>query len=108
MSEVIVSQADIQALSRKMGELGDVLTEKEQTLLLAVFKLAGEAISSRMQGQAGGIQTEAAGRQMLRPAAASSLSKGFVGAFEAIGAREMTLRPGWEQAAGGVGIGVVW
>lgn len=104
-----IKQEDLAALARKLDELGDVLTEKEQALLLAVFKLAGKEINDRVRASTsgGGSQTESGrGVAIARPSGA--LSSGFKDAFVSVGTADFNLRGGLDEAAGGVGIGVVY
>ena len=105
-----ITQEDLAALARKLDELGDVLTEKEQTLLLAVFKLAGKEINDRVRASAsagGGSQTES-GRGLAVARPSGRLSAGFKDAFVPVGMADFNLRGGLDEAAGGVGIGVVY
>jgi hypothetical protein len=48
-TDIKIKQDDIDALSRKLDELGEVLTPKERGILLAVFMLA----SAQLAKQAG-------------------------------------------------------
>lgn len=112
MAEQSVSPAELSALAKKLDELGDVLTEKERSLLLAVFKLAATTIESRLQGASTGAggQTES-GRRAMGPGSQSALpalSEGFRNAFRPLGNRDFALRDNLSAAAGGVGIGVVY
>jgi hypothetical protein len=102
----MIKQGDLEALARKLDELADVLTEKEKALLLAVFKLAGQAIEDRVHaGSSTGSQTESAGAPVLDRAA---LSAGFRNAFQSVGNADFNLRSITDEAASGVGIGVVY
>jgi hypothetical protein len=47
MSEITMSQADIDALAGKLDGLADQLSADEQALLLAVFEVAGAAIEAQ-------------------------------------------------------------
>ncbi|CCV14639.1 hypothetical protein [Mesorhizobium sp. STM 4661] len=107
MADQAVTQADLAKLAKKLDEVADVLTDKERTLLLAVFKLAGEAIAARVQGAPSDGEKESGS---IRASAARStvLSDGFKGAFQSIGTADFNLRSGIEDVASGVGIGVVW
>jgi hypothetical protein len=111
MADQVVTQAEINSLAQKLDELGDVLSEKERAVLLAIFKLAGNAISARVQGGAGGGQTESGGLGPRAPGGMSggpALSAGFRGAFQSLGSTDFNLRTDLSRAAGGVGIGVVY
>jgi hypothetical protein len=111
MAELSVSPADLSALSKKLDDLGDVLTDKERSLLLAVFKLAATAIQSRVQGASGGAsQQTGTGPQTEsgRLASVPALSEGFRNAFKPLGNADFALRDNLSNAAGGVGIGVVY
>jgi hypothetical protein len=55
-TDIKIKQDDIDALARKLDELGEVLTPKERGILLAVFKLA----SAQLAKQAG-KESESAG-----------------------------------------------
>ncbi|WP_409328860.1 hypothetical protein [Trujillonella humicola] len=105
-----ITQGDLAALARKLDELGDVLTEKEQTLLLAVFRLAGKEINDRVRASASsgsGSQTES-GRAVAAARTTGRLSAGFKDAFVPVGTADFNLRGGLDEVAGGVGIGVVY
>jgi hypothetical protein len=126
VADMTVSQQDITNLAKKLDELGDVLTEKERTLLLATFKLAGMALQSKLQGSTNGSATAASdtpqtesgqqvgvgaggiGRATGAVTALPSLSKGFQGAYTALGSSSLNVAPDFNKAAGGVGIGIIW
>ena len=105
MADLTISQTDLANLAKKLDEIGDVLSEKERSVLLAIFKLAGLSIASKVQG-ADSSQKESGMRASALTRA--SLSEGFKGAFQSIGAADFSLRNDINNAAGGVGIGVVW
>jgi hypothetical protein len=109
MADQAVTQGDLANLAKKLDEVSDVLTDKEKALLLAVFKLAGEAISARLQGAASSGEKESGSmRAGAMSARSTALSDGFRGAFQSIGKADFNLRSGIENVAGGVGIGVIW
>src|SRR5262245_30789322 len=97
MADQIITQSDLANLGSKMDEMESVLNGKERTILLAVFKLAAQAISSRLQSQQAG-QTESGsmgGRMTTAGGAgirAGALAQGFKGAFSAIGSKDFTLQ----------------
>lgn len=105
MAEQTISQSDLANLAKKLDEIADVLTEKERAVMLAVFKLAGQAIAARLQGGEGSQKESGGLRTSLKSA---SLSEGFRGAFKPIGAADFNLRDNLGDVASGVGIGVVW
>ena len=104
-----ITQEDLTALARKLDELGDVLTDKEQALLLAVFKLAGKEINDRVRAgsSSSGSQTES-GRDVAVAQRTGALSAGFKDAFLSVGNTDFNLQSRLNEAAGGVGIGVVY
>lgn len=113
-SSQTITQADINNLAQKLDQLGDVLSDKERTLLLAVFKLAGSALANRVQSatsaQSGQSETESG----MRGASLStsnlgrlSLSRGFSDAFASVGPSSVVVDP-VSEVAGGVGIGIIW
>jgi hypothetical protein len=112
MADQSVTQADLANLASKLDEVADVLTDKEKTLLLAVFKLAGEAIAARVQSapaagqkESGSMRPGTAGATLAR---STVLSDGFKGAFQSVGKADFNLRSGVDNVASGVGIGVIW
>lgn len=126
MTDQTVTQADLSSLSKKLDDLGDVLSANERGLLLAVFNLAAHALQAKMRasgGAGGGVsgrgETESGdgglGRStvgggvsaQLPAAALPSLSEGFKNAFRPIGNNAFTIKD-TNIAAGGVGIGVIW
>jgi hypothetical protein len=111
MAETTVTQTDIANLARKLDEVGDVLTATERAILLAVFRMASVAIAARVGGgtEGEGRQTESgAARVGLPTTNIPSLSAGFKNTFRAIGNAEFQVRDRLGEAAGGVGIGVVY
>lgn len=117
MADQIVTQAEISNLAKKLDELGDVLNEKERAVLLAIFKLAGNAISTRLKGGGSGDGQTESGAVGPRPpgggtgtmaSSGPALSAGFRGAFQSLGSTDFNLRTDLSKAAGGVGIGVVY
>jgi hypothetical protein len=113
MAATTVTQDEITSLAAKLDQLGAVLSDKERSLLLAVFRLASTAIASRTgHGGAtgfGGKETESGGRMAMGDLAGSmSLSEGFAGAFRAVGQGSLVLDNAGLAAAGGVGIGIVY
>lgn len=120
----VVTQSDINNLAQKLDQLSEVLSEKERTLLLAIFKLAGNALSAKVG--AGGAGTSAGGGSQTESgisraqassigigigdsgaaSRASELSRGFASAFTAVGPSSLVVDK--NIAAGGVGIGIIW
>lgn len=114
MADIMVNQSDLEALAKKLDELGELLSEKECALLLAVFKLASLAISGKLGGQGGqsggGSETEierGSGFGAQTVSGLPPLSLGFSDAFKPLSASTFNVRD-IESVAGGVGIGVVW
>ena len=107
MADQTITQADLANLAKKLDEVGDVLSEKEKTLLIAIFKLAGEAISVRVQGASSSGEKES-GLSRAAVTRSTALSAGFKGAFQSVGKADFNLRSGIDEVAGGVGIGIVY
>ncbi|WP_374544515.1 hypothetical protein [Rhodoblastus sp.] len=110
MADQTITADDITALASKLDEMAAVLTDTEKALLLGIFKLAGQALSSHMSNVTGSGGQQESGR-VAAPAAGvgvASLSSGFKGAFQQLGAGNLSVRTGLGAAASGVGIGVVW
>ncbi|WP_296710511.1 hypothetical protein [Rhodoblastus sp.] len=107
MADQTITPEDIAALASKLDEMAAVLTDTEKALLLGIFKLAGQALSSRMSTVASAGQQES-GRLAAPSSGVASLSSGFKGAFQQLGAANLSVRTGLGAAASGVGIGVVW
>lgn len=107
MADQTITPEDIAALASKLDEMAAVLTDTEKALLLGIFKLAGQALSSHMSSVTSPGQQES-GRLGAPAAGVASLSSGFKGAFQQLGAGSLSVRTGLGVAASGVGIGVVW
>ena len=87
MAEISISQQDIDSIARKLDDFGDVLSENERGVLLAIFGLAATAIGSASS------ESEAAGNPITHSIASFSdtrlsfsgrlprLSDGFQNAF---------------------------
>jgi hypothetical protein len=88
MAEVSVDRGDIERLAHKLDTLGKELNSEEKTLLLAVFRLAGEALSEQTgEDVAGIVKGNKAGVLTLNSEGRlPSLSSGFKDAFTAGGA----------------------
>ena len=83
MPEVKINNEEFERLAEKLDGLADQLSDDEKTVLLAVFRSAGEAMS-REAGE--GVVDFAEGRSGVLeierpPGALPDLSDGFVGAF---------------------------
>jgi hypothetical protein len=109
MESLTITQTDISNLADKLDELGAVLTDKENQVLLAVFKLASLEVNRRIQGTGStGQQTESgASAAPVRAISTAKLSTEFKGTFASVGASSFALS-GATTKASGVGIGVVW
>ncbi|MCI4678168.1 hypothetical protein K9U39_15145 [Rhodoblastus acidophilus] len=107
MADQTITAEDIAALASKLDEMAAVLTDTEKALLLGIFKLAGQALSSHMSSVTGSGQQES-GRLGAPASGVGSLSAGFKGAFQQLGAANLSVRTGLGAVASGVGIGVVW
>ena len=108
MADQTITADDITALASKLDEMATVLTDTEKALLLGIFKLAGQALSSHMSNVTGSGGQQESGRVAAPAAGVASLSSGFKGAFQQLGAGNLSVRTGLGAAASGVGIGVVW
>ena len=84
MAEVSIDRKDIDQLAQKLDNLGENLNDEEKTLLLAVFRLGGEAITGQAEDVADVFRGEKAGALTLnREGQLPSLSSGFKDAFTA-------------------------
>ena len=72
-TEVIVTQADVDDIAKKLDEFGAVLNDREKAVLLGVLGLAAEGIDAASQ---------AASASSSSTAPLPSLSSGFRNAFQ--------------------------
>lgn len=116
MTEQTITQQDLASLSKKLDDLGDVLSASERTLLLAVFTLAAQAVQAKMragtaprdsESESGSGRSPGIGAISQSTGALPSLSDGFRNTFKAVGNNAFTIRDN-NIAAGGVGIGIIW
>ena len=72
-TEVIVTQADVDDIAKKLDEFGAVLNDREKAVLLGVLGLAAEGINAASQAASGSSSSTAP---------LPSLSSGFRNAFQ--------------------------
>jgi hypothetical protein len=98
-TEVIVTQADIDDIAKKLDEFGAVLNEREKAVLLGVLGLAAD-----------GIEKAAAAAPPAPPKGASSvpsLSSGFRNAFQKGVGTRFTINPSQSESTtvkGSIGV----
>lgn len=111
MAEYEFTGADLEQLSGKLDAIGDQLSERDRTLLLAVFQLAGDKVQSEGSEVEGFGAQGVASNPTYRFAAAGAgvprLSDGFRGSFRP-GANRGLWAAGGEDASVGVTVGVMF
>jgi hypothetical protein len=91
-TEIAVTQQDINNIAKKLDEFGAVLSERERSLLLGIFGLAGKELRARIS-QADGHPAQ------------HGLASGFRDAFQPGIGGKLTLAEN-ETEGGSVGIGI--
>lgn len=86
MSDVQLSQGDIDSLAGKLDEFSAVLTDKEKALLQAIFGLAGTALGeASSEAEGGGARMAAlatfSDARISLPTKLPSMSDAFRGSF---------------------------
>ena len=105
MSDITLSSEDLERFAAKLDELEDRLTPEESALLLAVFRLAGEALAEQADDEVSGFAFQSPALSLGRSEVGTPLSAGFRDSFHGAG-DAFTDLGGKAGVGGGVGIKV--
>lgn len=111
MAEYEFSGADLEQLSGKLDTIGENLNERERTLLLAVFQMAGDRVQSEGSDVAGfgaqGVASNPTYRFSAAGAGVPRLSDGFRGSFRP-GPNRGLWAAGGDDVSVGVSVGIMF
>jgi len=99
--DVSITKSGIEKLAAKLDELGEVLTEQERALLLAVFRLAGAALNDALVES----ESESGGSRPSVTKPITALASGFTKAFQpaiAKGFTELRMKADGVEVGGSV------
>ncbi|MDQ2651203.1 MAG: hypothetical protein M3Z03_16830 [Actinomycetota bacterium] len=82
MAEISIGLAEIEALGAKLDALDDVLSATERGLLVALFRMAGQAAAAESSEVVGFAADQRLGTLVMQEPA-PKLSSGFVDSFKA-------------------------
>lgn len=107
MSDITLSPEHLDRLAAKLDELDGQLTRDESALLLAVFRLAGEALAEQLEDEVSGFAVRGAELDLGRAQTGAPLSAGFRDSFHP-GGESLTDLGGQAGIGGGIGVKIKW